>query len=141
MRFNQNGPYTSGWRDDTCTTHHNMQEDTSSPLTEILDGETKLMDVWQIQWLIWYFAILEDEFGRFVKIQGRSWWFTQHKFFSFVNSATRVNQINHDYVGKILSTKSFFFFLQNVVISVVVFVIMCMLQIFFMRNDIWTTVL
>jgi len=56
LLFNQNSPCTRGRLDDTCTTHHNMQEDTSSTLTERLDGGTKLMDVWRIQELIWYFA-------------------------------------------------------------------------------------
>jgi len=46
-------------------------------VTEHLNGGTLLMDVWQIQGLFWYFVNLEDKFGQFVQIQGRSWWFTR----------------------------------------------------------------
>jgi len=48
-----------------------MQEDTSSPLTEFLDGGTILMDVCKIQGLNIYFAKFKDEFGWLMKIQGR----------------------------------------------------------------------
>jgi len=40
-----------------------MQEDTSSPLTELLDGENILMDVCKIQGLNKYFAKFKYEFG------------------------------------------------------------------------------
>jgi len=40
-----------------------MQEDTSSPPTELLDGGTILMDVCKIQGLNRYFAKFRDEFG------------------------------------------------------------------------------
>jgi len=50
-----------------------MQEDTSSLLTELLDGGTILMDVFKIRGLNRYFANFRDECGWFVKIQGRSW--------------------------------------------------------------------
>jgi len=49
---------------------------TTQHVTEHLDGGTILMDVWQIQGLFWYF-VMGNEFGRFVQIKGRSWWFTQ----------------------------------------------------------------
>jgi len=42
---------------------HNMQEDTSSPLTELLDGGTILMDVCKIQGLNRYLAKFRDGFG------------------------------------------------------------------------------
>ena len=53
------------------------QEDTSSPLTELLDGGTILMDVCKIQGLNRYFAKFNDEFGWLVKNQGRIWGITQ----------------------------------------------------------------
>jgi len=50
-----------------------MQGDTSSPLTELLDGGTILMDVYKIRGLNKYFAKFRDEFGWLGKIQGRIW--------------------------------------------------------------------
>jgi len=61
--FHQISPYTRGCLVDTCTGQHNMQEDTSSPLTELLDGGTILMDVCQIQGLNRNFTKFKDEFG------------------------------------------------------------------------------
>ena len=46
------GHCTRGCLVDTCTGQHNMQEDTSSPLTVILDWGTDLIDVCKIQGLI-----------------------------------------------------------------------------------------
>jgi len=56
LLFNENGPCIRGWFDDTCTTHYSIQENTSSLQMGRLDGGIKLMDVWRIQGLIWYFA-------------------------------------------------------------------------------------
>jgi len=40
-----------------------MQEDTSPPLTELLDGGTILLDVFKIRGLNRYLANFKDEFG------------------------------------------------------------------------------
>ena len=61
--FHQISHCTRGYLVDTCTGQHNMQEDTSSPPTELLDGGTILMDVCKIQGLNRYFAKFRDEFG------------------------------------------------------------------------------
>ena len=57
-----------------------MQEDTSWPPAELLDGETILMDVCKIQGLNRYFAKFRDEFGWLVKIQVRIWGITPLNF-------------------------------------------------------------
>ena len=54
----------------------------SSPLTELLDGGTILMDACKIQGLNSYFAKFKDEFGRCVKIQGRNWGINLKSFYS-----------------------------------------------------------
>ena len=55
-----------------------MQEDTSSPLTELLDGGTILMDVFKIQGLNRYFDKFRDEFDGLLIIQGRIWGITRY---------------------------------------------------------------
>jgi len=67
---------TRGCIVDMCTGQHNMQEDTSSLLTELLDGEIILMDVCKIQGLNRHFAKFRDEFSWLMKIQGRIWGIT-----------------------------------------------------------------
>jgi len=59
-----------------------MQEDTSSPLTELLDKGTILMDVCKIRGLNRYFTKLMDEFGSLLKIQGRIWGITHIIFYT-----------------------------------------------------------
>jgi len=58
--FHQFSPCTRGCLVDTCTRQHSMQEDTSSPLTELLDGGTILMDACKIQGLNNYFEKRND---------------------------------------------------------------------------------
>jgi len=54
--FNQISPWTRDFLLATCTRQHNMLGDRSSWLTELLDGGTVLMDVWEIHGLSRYFA-------------------------------------------------------------------------------------
>jgi len=76
--FHQISPCTRGCLVDTCIGQHNMQEDTSSSLIDLLNGGTILMDVCKIQVLNRYFKKFRDKFGWFVKIQGRSWVITHY---------------------------------------------------------------